>query len=61
MLDLRTPSGWFFALVGAILLVLGLAFPSLRAPLSQANVNAYVGLFMFLFGCTLLFLAHKRP
>lgn len=59
MLDLRLPSGLFFALVGLILVVLGIFDPGLRAPLTQTNVNLYSGLFMLGFGLFLLGLARR--
>ncbi|HZT31814.1 MAG TPA: hypothetical protein VFA33_18140 [Bryobacteraceae bacterium] len=58
-MDLRTPSGWFFLLIGLILTSLGLFTPQLRAPLLNANVNLYCGLFMVLFGGFLLLLAAR--
>jgi len=57
MLDLRLPTGWFFALAGVILLAMGVASPS-RAALTDANVNLYCGLFMVAFGAFLLVLAY---
>jgi hypothetical protein len=57
MLDLRLPTGWFFALAGVILLAMGL-FTSDRAPLTDANVNLYCGLFMVAFGGIMLLLAY---
>jgi hypothetical protein len=59
MFDLRIPSGWFFLITGAILLLLGIAMPNLRAPLTTANVNLYSGLSMTAFGGILLWLAHR--
>ena len=61
MLDLRTPSGWFFALLGAILVILGVFRPGLRAPLTDLNVNLYCGIVMLGFGGVMLLLAHTRP
>ena len=60
MLDLRTPTGWFFALLGAILAVLGVFAPGLRASLTEANVNLYCGIVMLAFGGVMLLLARKR-
>jgi hypothetical protein len=57
MLDLRLPTGWFFALAGVILLAMGLFSPD-RAPLTEANVNLYCGLFMVAFGGIMLLLAY---
>jgi hypothetical protein len=57
MLDLRIPSGLFFTLLGAILLVLGVVSPDLRAPLTEVNINLYCGAFMLVFGACLLLLA----
>jgi hypothetical protein len=57
MLDLRLPTGWFFALAGVILLAMGLLSPD-RAALTDANVNLYSGLFMVAFGGIMLLLAY---
>ena len=57
MLDLRLPTGWFFALCGVILLAMGLLSPD-RAALTDANVNLYGGLFMVAFGGIMLLLAY---
>ena len=57
MLDLRMPTGWFFTLAGVILLAMGLFSPD-RAPLTEANVNLYCGLFMVAFGGIMLLLAY---
>jgi hypothetical protein len=57
MLDLRYPTGAFFAAVGLILLALGLFDPSERAALTEANVNLYCGLVMLAFGAGMLGLA----
>ena len=59
MLDLRLPTGWFFALAGFILLALGVASPDSRAPLTDYNVNLYCGLFMVAFGAVMLVLAWR--
>ncbi len=59
MLDLRIPSGWFFTLLGVILMAYGLFQPQLRAALTDVNVNLYSGLAMFAFGVFLLFLARR--
>lgn len=61
MLDLRTPSGWFFALLGLILVMLGVFTPGLRAALTDLNVNLYCGLVMLAFGGVMLVLARTRP
>jgi hypothetical protein len=58
MLDLRTPSGIFFTLLGLILTGLGLFSPDLRAPLTDANVNLYSGICTLLFGLILLAMAY---
>ena len=58
MFDLRLPTGWFFTLAGVILLALGL-FSSDRAPMTDANVNLYSGLFMVAFGAFMLLLAYR--
>ena len=59
MLDLRLPTGSFFALAGLILLALGVMSPEARAPLTDFNVNLYCGLFMLTFGALMLLLAWR--
>jgi len=59
MWDLRTPSGWFFAILGAILCLTGVLARDLRAPLTDINVNLFAGLAILLFGGILLWLAHR--
>jgi hypothetical protein len=59
MLDLRVPSGWFFTLLGVILLAYGLFQPDVRAAMTDANVNLYSGLAMLAFGVFLLLLARR--
>ena len=59
MLDLRLPTGSFFVLAGLILLALGVISPEARAPLTDANVNLYCGLFMVSFGAVMLLLAWR--
>jgi hypothetical protein len=58
MLDLRVPSGWFFTLLGVILVAMGAFAPGYRtAPLTGINVNLYAGLAMLVFGLFLLLMA----
>ncbi|HVP48098.1 MAG TPA: hypothetical protein VMT32_16000 [Bryobacteraceae bacterium] len=59
MLDLRTPTGWFFSILGVILVGLGVLDPG-RASLTTLNVNLYSGLPMLIFGGVMLFLARAR-
>ena len=59
MLDLRIPSGWFFALLGAILLAYGILFPGAHAALTEVNVDLYCGGAMLVFGAILLLLAFR--
>ena len=59
-MDLRLPSGWFFLLLGAILITVGMTLPPV-APLSRVNVNLYAGAAMAVFGGILLWLAKKQP
>jgi uncharacterized membrane protein len=59
MLDLRVPSGWFFVILGAIVLAVGLLQPDLRAPLTEVNVNLYSGVSMLVFGGFLLIMARR--
>ena len=58
-MDLRVPSGWFFTLVGLILVGMGVFAPDTRAALTTVNVNLYSGLAMLLFGLFLLLLAWR--
>jgi hypothetical protein len=60
MMDLRLPSGLFFALMGVLLLAMGGLAPGARAPLSDANVNLYCGAVMLIFGGILLWLSRRR-
>jgi hypothetical protein len=59
-MDLRVPSGFFFLLLGGILILAGLAGSS-TAPLTDVNVNLYTGAAMALFGGILLWLSRKQP
>jgi hypothetical protein len=59
MLDLRTPTGWFFSMLGAILMALGVLEPGLRASLTDINVNLYCGIPMLVFGGFMLLLSRK--
>jgi hypothetical protein len=59
MWDLRTPSGWFFVILGVILCLTGIVSPGARAPLTQVNVNLYTGVGTLLFGGILLWLARR--
>jgi hypothetical protein len=52
MFDLRLPSGYFFVIVGALLIAMGFR---------DADVDLYGGIFMFFFGGALLLLAWRRP
>ena len=58
-MDLRVPSGWFFALVGLILIGTGIFAPGTRAALTTENINLYCGIGMVLFGIFLLLLARR--
>ncbi len=60
MMDLRVPSGWFFLLLGMILVALGVVYPGMRARLTDANVNLYCGMVMALFGGVMLLLPRVR-
>lgn len=61
MLDLRIPTGFFFSLVGLILIGMGLLSPAERAALTEANVNLYCGVIMLAFGAAMLLLAKLDP
>jgi uncharacterized membrane protein HdeD (DUF308 family) len=58
MLDLRLPSGLFFAITGILLIVYGIVDPA-RAAMTSVNVNLYVGVAMTAFGLFLLVLAKR--
>jgi hypothetical protein len=60
MLDLRLPAGWFFSILGAILLGLGILSPDLRASLTPLNVNLYCGIAILAFGGLMLLLASRK-
>ncbi|HTS26030.1 MAG TPA: hypothetical protein VMH81_09145 [Bryobacteraceae bacterium] len=59
MLDLRVPSGWFFTVLGMILVGMGIFAPNERAPLTDINVNLYSGGVMLVFGVFLLLMAWR--
>lgn len=61
MLDLRVPTGFFFTLVGLILVGMGVFSPSERAALTDSNVNLYCGLVMLAFGAAMLIGAKISP
>jgi ABC-type antimicrobial peptide transport system permease subunit len=58
-MDLRVPSGLFFAILGVILVGLGVLAPDMRAPLTDMNINLYSGISMLVFGAFLLFMARR--
>ncbi len=59
-MDLRVPSGWFFAIVGLILLGMGFFAPHMgAAPLTTENVNLYTGACMLVFGIFMLLMAWR--
>jgi len=58
-MDLRVPSGWFFTLLGLILLGMGVFAPGTRAALTTENVNLYSGAGMLVFGLFLLLMAWR--
>ena len=59
-MDLRVPSGWFFTLLGVILVGMGLIAPGYRlAALTDVNVNLYSGIAMLIFGLFLLLMARR--
>ncbi len=53
------PSGWFFVLLGLILIGMGVLAPGTRAELTEANVNLYSGIPMLAFGAFLLLMARR--
>ncbi len=58
-MDLRVPSGWFFTLVGLILIGMGVFAPETRAAFTTENVNLYTGACMLVFGLFLLLMAWR--
>lgn len=59
-MDLRVPSGFFFTLLGLILVGMGVFAPETRADLAgEINVNLYSGLPMLAFGAFLLLMARR--
>ncbi len=56
MNDLRTPVGILFLLFGLIVTAVGIFAPENTAPLTEVNVNLYVGLFMLVFGGGMLWM-----
>ena len=58
-MDLRIPSGFFFTLLGLVLILTGLLAPGMRAPLTDFNVNLYDGIALLVFGIILLLLARR--
>lgn len=58
MLDLRKPAGYFFLLLGFLLVVAGFT-ADFRAPLLETNLNLYFGVFALAFGAIFLVLARR--
>ena len=58
MLDLRKPAGYFFLLLGIVMVAAGLA-GDFRAPLLETNLNLHFGMFSVVFGGVFLMLARK--
>ncbi len=59
MNDLRTPIGWFFSVIGVIVIAAGLAMAPDRAILTTVNVDLYCGIAMLVFGSVMLWLARR--
>jgi uncharacterized membrane protein HdeD (DUF308 family) len=59
MMDLRVPSGWFFTVLGLLLVGMGVFAPETRAALTEANVNLYAGAAMLVFGIFMLLMARR--
>jgi hypothetical protein len=55
-MNLQSTTGWFFLLLGGILIGMGLLSSS-TAPLTTVNVNLYAGLAMAVFGGAMLWLS----
>lgn len=58
MLDLRKPAGYFFGLLGLLMIATGLA-ADFKAPLLEGNLNLQFGIFSTLFGGVFLWLARR--
>ena len=56
--DLRTPIGLFFAIIGAILVVVSFTMTT-HAELTDCNVNLWSGVAMLVFGSVMLWLARR--
>ena len=59
MNDLRAPIGFFFSLLGLILVGMAIFSPGTRAPLTTTNVNLEAGGAILAFGAIMLWLARK--
>jgi putative Mn2+ efflux pump MntP len=59
MLDLRTPSGFLFTILGLILCAMGIISPHTRAPMAEANVNLVGGVVFLGFGVVMLWMAKR--
>lgn len=58
MLDLRKPAGYFFGLLGLLMIATGLT-AEFKAPLLEGNLNLQFGIFSTLFGGVFLWLARR--
>ena len=58
MLDLRKPAGYFFGLLGVLLVATGL-LGQFHAPLLETNLNLQFGIFCLVFGGIFLWLARR--
>jgi hypothetical protein len=56
-LDLRVPSGIYFAIIGVLLIAVSFSHP--HAAMTEANVDLYSGGAMLGFGLVLLLLARR--
>src|SRR2546423_1116200 len=54
MNDLRIPIGLYFAIIGIVLVIAGIAV-DYRAELTSVNINLYSGISMLLFGSVMLY------
>jgi hypothetical protein len=59
MKDLRVPTGFFFSILGLVLLIYTAVAPTARAPLTQVDVNLWSGLSLLAFGGVLLWLSRR--
>jgi hypothetical protein len=61
LLDIRTPIGLMFLVLGAILAVYGAMSDPAAYARSGANINLWWGLVLLVFGGVMLYLGRRKP